>query len=111
MVLHLWAVKFSYCSECKELHPKNWYSGRSCERCNGTCAIIVVHASFVGYLMYFFSILGVVLIVIYLLGTKWSLSDYAVPLIFGAIIAGLVCSFIEIGRGTELAYERIRKKD
>lgn len=103
-------MKFCYCPECKELHPKNWYSGRSCDRCKGTCAIIVVHTSFVGYLMYVFSILAVVLIVIDLLGTRWTLSDYIIPLIFGAIIAGLVCSFIEIGRGTKLAYERIRKK-
>jgi hypothetical protein len=60
--------------------------------------------------MYFFSILAVVLIAVHLLVTKWALSDYMIPLIFGAIIAGFVCSFIEIGRGTELAYERIRKK-
>jgi vacuolar-type H+-ATPase subunit I/STV1 len=60
--------------------------------------------------MFVFSILAVVLIAIDLLGTKWVLSDYMIPIILGAIIAGFVCSFIEIGRGTELAYERIRKK-
>ncbi len=109
-VPHLWPVKFCYCPECKELHPKNWYSGRSCERCNGTCAVITVPTSFVGYLMFVFSILAVVLIAIDVLGTKWALSDYMIPLILGTIIAGFVCSFIEIGRGTELAYERIRKK-
>jgi hypothetical protein len=108
--LHHWAVKFCYCPECKELHPKNWYSGRSCDRCNGTCVIIAVPTSFVGYLMYAFSTLAVVLIVINLLGTRWALSDYIVPLMIGAIISGFVCAFIEIGRGTELAYERVRKR-
>jgi hypothetical protein len=103
-------VKFCYCPDCKELHPKNWYSGRSCERCRGTCAIISVPTSFVGYLMYAFSVLAVVLIVINLLGMDWALSGYSIPLIFAAIIAAFVCAFIEIGRGTDLAYERIRKK-
>ena len=103
-------MKFCYCPECKELHPKNWYGGRSCERCNGTCAIINVPTSLAGYLMYVFSALAVALIVMNLLGTKWALSDYSIPLIFAAIIVGFVCAFIEIGRGTELAYERIRKK-
>ena len=103
-------MKFCYCPECKELHPKNWYSGRSCERCMGTCAIINVPTSLAGYLMYAFSALAVVLIVMNLLGTKWALSDYSIPLIFAAIIAGFACAFIEIGKGTDLAYERIRKK-
>ena len=69
-----------------------------------------VPTSIVGYLMYIFSILAVVLIVINLLGITWALTDYTIPLIFAAIIAGFVCSFIEIGRGTKLAYERIRKR-
>ena len=103
-------MKFCYCPECKELHPKNWYSGRSCEVCNSTCAIIAVPTSSAGYLMYFFSILAVGLIVIDLLGTNWVLSDYIIPLIFAVIIAAFVCAYLEIGRGTEKAYERIRKK-
>jgi hypothetical protein len=103
-------VKFCYCPECKELHPKNWYSGRSCERCRETCVLIYVPTSFVGYLMYIFCITAVGLIVLDLAGVKWALSDYIIPLIFGAIIAGFVCAFVEIGRGTELAYERVRKK-
>lgn len=103
-------MKFCYCPECKELHPKNWYSGRSCERCDGSCVIIAVPTSYVGYFMYIFSTLAVLLIVLHLLGTRWALSDYNVPLILGALVGGFVCSFIEIGRGTELAYERIRKK-
>jgi hypothetical protein len=60
--------------------------------------------------MYVFSALAVVLIVVFLLDTKWALSDLSVPLIFAAIIAGFACSFIEIGRGTRLAYERVQKK-
>ena len=104
-------MKFCYCPECKELHPKNWHSGRSCERCRGTCAVISIPTSFVGYLMYAFSALAVVLILVNLLGIHWALSDYTIPLIFGAIIAGFVCSYVEIGRGTKLAYEQIRKKD
>jgi hypothetical protein len=104
-------VKFCYCSECKELHPKNWYSGLSCERCRGTCTLIIIPTSFVGYLMYAFSILAVGLIVIYLIGIDWALSGYTIPLIFGSIAASFVCSFIEIGRGTRLAYERVGKKN
>lgn len=103
-------MKFCYCPECKELHPKNWYSGRSCDRCRGTCVIITVPTSFVGYLMYAFSVLAVVLIALDLLGTEWALSGYSIPLIFVVIIAAFVCAFIEIGRGTDRAYERIRKK-
>jgi hypothetical protein len=103
-------VKFCYCPECKELHPKNWYSRGTCERCRGKCAIIDVPTSFVGYLMYIFSGLAAVLIVIEFLGIEWALSDYMVPMIFAAIIIGFICAFFEIGRGTEQAYERIRKK-
>ena len=102
-------MKFCYCPDCKELYPKNWSSGRTCESCQGTCAIIIIPTSIVGYLMYFFSILAVVLIGIYLLGTKWAWSDFTIPLIFAAIIGSFVCSFIDIGRSTRLAYERIRK--
>ena len=72
--------------------------------------MIDVRTSLVGYLMYFFSALAVILIVIELTGMKWELSDYSIPLIFGSLIAAFVCSFVEIGRGTELANERIRKK-
>lgn len=61
--------------------------------------------------MYAFSLLAVVLIAINLLAIRWALTDYTIPLIFAAIIAGFVCSFIEIGRGTKLAYERIRKRN
>jgi hypothetical protein len=103
-------VKFCYCPECKELHPKNWYSRSNCERCRGKCTIINVPTSVVGYLMYVFSVLAVVLVAMDFLGTRWALSDYMIPLIFAAIIAGFVCAFVEIGRGTEQAYERIRKK-
>ncbi len=103
-------MKFCYCPECKELHPKNWYSGSSCERCLGSCVIISVPSSLAGYLMYAFSVVAVGLIVLNLLGTEWALSGYSVPLIFLAIIASFVCAFIEIGKGTDRAYERIRKK-
>jgi hypothetical protein len=103
-------VKFCYCPECKELRPKNWQSGRSCKRCYGTCTIIKVPTSVAGYLMYAFSALAVALVALYLFDEKWAMSDYSIPLIFAAIIASFVCSFIEIGRGTELAYERIRTK-
>jgi hypothetical protein len=103
-------VKFCYCPECKELHPRNWHSRNTCEICRGTCAIISVPTSFVGYMMYAFSIFAIALIVVELFGIDWPLSSYDIPLIFGAIIAGFVCSYIEIGRGTRLAYERIRKK-
>ena len=72
--------------------------------------MIDIRTSLVGYLMYFFSALAVVLIIVELMGTKWELSDYSIPLIFGSLIAAFVCSFVEIGRETELAYERIRKK-
>jgi hypothetical protein len=60
--------------------------------------------------MYAFSILAIVLIIVNLLGTNWPLADYSIPLIFAAIIAAFVCSFIEIGKNTRLAYDRIRKK-
>lgn len=102
-------MKFCYCPDCKELHPKNWYSGRTCERCRGTCAVIVIPTSTIGYLNYFFSILAVVLIGSYLLGTKWALSDFTIPLILVSIVATFVCSFIDIGRATIKAQERIRK--
>ena len=102
-------MKFCYCPDCKELYPKNWSSGRTCESCQGTCAIIIIPTSIVGYLMYSFSILAVVLIGLFMLGTKWALSDFTIPLIFAAIISSFVCSFIDIGRSTSLAYERIMK--
>lgn len=60
--------------------------------------------------MYVFSIFALALIVLELLGIRWAFSDLDIPLIFGAIIAGFVCSFIEIGRGTRLAYDRIGKQ-
>jgi hypothetical protein len=103
-------VKFCYCPECKELHPRNWHSRGTCEVCRGSCAIISVPTSFVGYLMYIFSIFALALIALELFGVRWALSDLDIPLIFGAIIAGFVCSFIEIGRGTRLAYDQIRNK-
>jgi hypothetical protein len=102
-------VKFCYCPDCKDLHPKNWYSGRTCERCRGTCAVIAIPTSVFGYLMYSFTILALVMIGLYLMGNNWALSDLTIPLIFVAIVGSFVCSFIDIGRGTKLAYERIRK--
>jgi hypothetical protein len=72
--------------------------------------MISVPTSFVGYLMYAFSLVALGLIVVDLLGIDWALSNYDIPLIFGAIIAGFVCSYIEIGRGTRLAYDQIEKK-
>jgi hypothetical protein len=64
----------------------------------------------VGYLMYVFSIFALGLIAVELLGIGWPLSNYDIPLIFGAIIAGFICSYLEIGRGTRLAYDQLRKK-
>jgi hypothetical protein len=43
------------------------------------------------------------------LGTKWALSDFTIPLILVSIVATFVCSFIDIGRATIKAQERIRK--
>ena len=103
-------MKFCYCPECKQLHPKNWYSGRTCDICNQDCTIIAIPTSLAGYLMYSFSILAVILIVINLLGSGGAFSGYLVPSIFGAILAAFVCAYVEIGRGTEKAYERIQKK-
>jgi hypothetical protein len=60
--------------------------------------------------MYALSAVALVLIVVHLLGIDWPLSDYDIPLIFAAILAGFVCSYIEIGRGTRLAYEKVEKK-
>ena len=102
-------MKFCYCPECKELHPRNWHSRNTCDRCRGSCAIISVPTSFVGYLMYVFSIFALALIALELLNIRWALSDLDIPLVFGAVIAGFICSYYEIGRGTRLAYEQIDK--
>ncbi len=114
-------MKFCYCPECKKIHPKNWYSRDKCEICKGECKTFVVKRTIYGWLMYVFSLLGVVVLVLYVghfqmgweaFGIMKSVpSDLAVVILFGSILASFVFQYLELSKTSEIAERISRSKD
>jgi len=111
--MHL--MKFCYCPQCKSLRPKNWYSRRECERCNGDCVILNVKRSFYGYLMYTLDAIALVLIVFYLGYRDWNWEaanfvgdvpqDIYFALILGSVIVSFVLAYLDLKVTTKRAEE------
>jgi hypothetical protein len=102
-------VKFIYCPECKELRPKSWYHYGDCIICGKKSVTINIPMSIFGYLMYVFSAVGIIFVVYELAGIRTGLGDLRLFIMFGAIIAALVFSYIETDRATGLAVEKAGK--
>ncbi|MDD1772062.1 MAG: hypothetical protein LUQ09_03995 [Methanomassiliicoccales archaeon] len=102
-------MKFIYCPECKELRPKSWYHYGDCILCGKKSMTIKIPISIFGYLMYAFSAVGIIFVSYEIADIQTGLGDLRLFIMFGAIIAALVFSYIETSRATELAVEKVGK--
>jgi len=112
-------VKYCYCPACNRLQKWNWYSRKVCESCGRECVVFDVKRSVFGALMYAFSAIAVVLIVLhaswYTLGLGWASFYSSVPsdtstwLIFGLIFLAIVCTFLDLAKTEKRAQERVHK--
>lgn len=106
-------VKYCYCPDCDNLHPRNWYARRKCEICGKECVPIIVKRTIFGWLMYALDAAAVVLIVLYAAHYQFNSdlvsffsavpSDVAIALIFGLIILSFVFSFVDIAKTSAIA--------
>ena len=109
-------VKFTYCPDCDNLHPRNWYSRRRCEMCGKECVSIAVKRTIFGQLMYALDAVAFVLIALYAayyqFNSDWASffsvisPDTATILIFALIILSFICVYIDITKTTVIAQEK-----
>ena len=100
-------MKFCYCPECKSLRPTSWYRRKECAICGQDCRVITVPISIYGYLMYTFSGVGAIFLVLEILEEDLGLGTVRLYILFGSLILALVLSGIETGRATELAERKV----
>ena len=111
-------MKFCYCSECKTLHPKNWYSRGRCEVCHEECKTIEVRRSVYGWLMYLTSFVAFVFIVLYVGHYQMNAgyfdfmsslpSEASLVILFGSIILAFIFQFIELDRASKEAEKAVK---
>ena len=111
-------MKFCYCTECKTLHPKNWYTRGRCEICHEECRMIVVKPSAWGWLMYIASAVALIFLILYVgryqmnatyLAFMSALpSEAYIVALFGFIVLAFIFQFMELTRASKEA-ERITK--
>ncbi|HUT26507.1 MAG TPA: hypothetical protein VMW85_00460 [Methanomassiliicoccales archaeon] len=102
-------MKFCYCGQCKDLRPRSWYHHGDCLLCGNECAIIVVPMSIFGYLMYIFSAIGAIFVVLELINEDVGLGEGRLYIMFGSLVLAMVFTFLEQERSTKLAREKVGK--
>ncbi len=98
----------------------NWYTRERCERCGGKCVVVRVDRTVVGWLVYSFSAIALVALVLYaghyVLGVSafdfvgFVTADLMIALIFVSIAIALVCQFVELGRESAIAMSKVGRK-
>jgi phage FluMu protein Com len=102
------AVKFLYCTKCKDVRVKAWYQLRPrCPRCLRDATPIVVKNSPLTYLTYalYFIVLG---LVAYSLRTDDKVFLYYA--IVGLVVA-VIAAYADLIRGEKLARKRVKIAD
>jgi hypothetical protein len=101
-------MKYCYCPNCDNLRPKSWYLRSRCELCHDECLQFNVKRSVFGILMYVFYALAGIMVVLYIGNYIWHADwagiisslpeNTALILIIAFFVAGLVLSFLDIGK-------------
>jgi hypothetical protein len=100
-------MKFQYCRTCKTLQKRSWYSFFSCRSCGAKPVIIYIRTGIVGYTAYAATFIAAFLVAANIIEFDLGLGDMHIYLMFGLLIAAMVCMFYEIGREDGLAREKI----
>ncbi len=102
------AVKFLYCTKCKDVRVKAWYQLRpACPRCLGVATPIVVKNSLLTYIAY---ILYVVIIGLVAVSLRENDRTYLYVAIVALVVA-VIAAYVDLVRGEKLARKRVRITD
>jgi hypothetical protein len=99
------AVKYLYCTKCKDLRVKPWYALRYyCSRCRADLRVIEVPRSWMTYAVYILTVLTFALVIVHVT------SDMRNSLMMAVIslVAMMIIQFVDLGRGQRYARSKIR---
>lgn len=98
-------MKFLYCSKCKELRVKPWYSFTDrCIGCLGNTTVIKVPNSWMTYVSYVLYVVIPVLVVFYV-------TTETVTWIYAAVfllVVMMILQYMDVARGEKYARSKIR---
>jgi len=99
------AVKYLYCTKCKDLRVKPWYALRLyCTRCRADLRVIEVPRSWMTYAVYALTVLCLALVAVHLINDERSFL-YAGAL---TLVIMMVIQFVDLGRGHRYARAKIK---